>query len=113
MEKQMNYKGESLGNDYWQEHQDKWVRSGLSQAKYCEQEGIKFSSFCYWRTRILSEEAPKPTLRFSTLESPKTLDKPHVTPSIQMAFPNGLRIGIDNNVDTSLLKQVLSFVREL
>jgi len=67
----MNYKGKSLGIDFWREHREKWVRSGLSQSNYCEQEGIKISSFCYWRSRILSEEAPKPTLRFSTLELPQ------------------------------------------
>ena len=109
----MTYKGKSLGIDFWREHQEKWVRSGLSQSKYCEQEGVRISSFCYWRSRILSEEAPKPTLRFSTLESPQALGKPHVTPSIQMALPNGIRIGIDNSVSTSLLNHVLSFVREL
>ena len=109
----MNHKGKSLGIDVWRAHQGKWLRSGLSQSKYCEQEGVRISSFCYWRSRILSEEAPKPTLRFSTLESPQALGKPHVTPSIQMALPNGIRIGIDNSVSTPLLNHVLSFVREL
>ena len=109
----MTYKGKSLGIDFWRKHQEKWVRSGLSQSNYCEQEGVKSSSFRYWRSRILSEEAPKPTLRFSTLESPQALGKPHLTPSIQMALPNGIRIGIDNSVSTSLLNHVLSFVREL
>jgi len=109
----MNYKGKSLGIDVWREHQEQWMRSGLSQLKYCEQEGIKISSFCYWRYRILSEEAPKPPLRFSSLESTQALGKPHITPSIQMALPNGIRIGIDNSVNTSLLNHVLSFVREL
>lgn len=109
----MNKRGKSLGVDYWREHQEKWLNSGLSQSKYCECEGIKISSFCYWRSRILSEDSSQVAVGFSTLESPQASGKPYLTPSIQMALPNGLRIGIDNGVCTSLLNHVLSFVREL
>ncbi|WP_407635331.1 IS66 family insertion sequence element accessory protein TnpA [Methylohalobius crimeensis] len=36
---------------FWQEHFDAWRVSGLSQAEYCKQHGLKFSHFAYWRTR--------------------------------------------------------------
>ena len=108
----MNNKVKSLGIDIWRDHQEKWAKSGLSQAKYCEEAGIRVSAFCYWRSRILSEESvASETLRFSSAESVQTVEKPHLTPSIQMALPNGLRIGIDNRVSISLLNHVLSFAR--
>lgn len=35
--------------EVWQSHMDQWKQSKLSQEKYCEQAGINYHTFVYWR----------------------------------------------------------------
>jgi hypothetical protein len=37
--------------DFWQEHQHKWLDSGLSQKIYCQQNRLSHHTFKYWRAR--------------------------------------------------------------
>ncbi len=36
----------------WLEHLRQWQRSGLSQADFCRQEGVRENQFCYWRSAL-------------------------------------------------------------
>lgn len=36
----------------WQEHISGWQQSGLTQARYCKEHGIKLPSFSYWRKKL-------------------------------------------------------------
>lgn len=92
---------------YWQEHQKKWSQSGLTQPRYCEHAGISYSTFCYWRQRI-KEIAPAKESLF--VQIPSSPAKPHTQPALQLALANGVRIGIDENINQSLLSIVLNFV---
>jgi hypothetical protein len=40
---------------YWQDQIKKWQASHLSQSAFCNQTGIKFSTFSYWRS-VLSPD---------------------------------------------------------
>lgn len=93
---------------YWQEHQKKWSQSGLTQPRYCEHAGISYSAFCYWRQRIKEIAPAQESPRF--VQIPSSPLKPHTHPALQLALPNGVRIGIDENVNQSLLSIVLNFV---
>jgi hypothetical protein len=37
---------------YWQSHRIAWHSSGLNQRAYCQREGLSFSAFGYWRSRM-------------------------------------------------------------
>lgn len=37
---------------FWESHVTAQRRSGLSQAKYCEAQGVSHSSFGYWVTKL-------------------------------------------------------------
>jgi len=39
-------------SDYWQQHIKHWHESNLSQKAYCNEQGLSFASFGYWRTRL-------------------------------------------------------------
>ena len=39
----------------WQEKIESWKRSGLSQVEYCRENDLAFSTFQYWRTRLLKK----------------------------------------------------------
>ncbi len=36
----------------WLEHLRQWQKSGLSQADFCRQEGLRENQFCYWRSAL-------------------------------------------------------------
>ena len=42
----------------WQEHMERWQSSGLTQAEYCDRNGVKLSTFRYWRKRLASPDTP-------------------------------------------------------
>ena len=37
---------------YWQQHLDRWARSGLSQAAFCRRHGLKAVTFGWWKRRL-------------------------------------------------------------
>ncbi|MDH5548007.1 MAG: IS66 family insertion sequence element accessory protein TnpB [Gammaproteobacteria bacterium] len=44
----------------WQTIVDNFVASGLSGQAFCQQNHIKYASFCKWRQRLLSEPKKVP-----------------------------------------------------
>ncbi len=41
----------------WQQHIAHWQQSTLSQRAFCEQTGLKFATFDYWRRALIAEQA--------------------------------------------------------
>ena len=56
MMNQTTLKSAESKHEYWQAHMDEWQASKLSQSKYCEQVVIKYNSFIYWRSVLLSKQ---------------------------------------------------------
>ena len=42
---------------YWEQHIKAWRASGLSRNAYCQREGLKPTTFDYWRPLIVSDQA--------------------------------------------------------
>ena len=43
---------------YWQDHIGRWRSSGMTQKDYCQKNGLKWSTFHYWRKRLQELSAP-------------------------------------------------------
>jgi len=43
---------------YWQDHIERWRSSGMTQKDYCQKNGLKWSTFHYWRRRLQELSAP-------------------------------------------------------
>jgi hypothetical protein len=43
---------------YWQEHIERWRSSGMTQKDYCRKNGLKWSTFHYWRKRLQELSSP-------------------------------------------------------
>ena len=88
---------------YWQHHITSWQTSSLSQAAYCEQAGIDYKRFVYWRCKFrptsqTGKQSNKKLLpvKISTATSPSYLrirlvnqtiiEVPMVTPASQLAL---------------------------
>lgn len=62
----------------WTKRVEQWQASGLSQAEFCRQNGIKLTTFNFWKLRVLKQQ-PGPTrhrkLRASAAKHPPEKQK--------------------------------------
>lgn len=92
--------------NFWRSHSDTWRASGLTQKEYCESAGISFKSFIYQHHRITAK-ANKPALKFIESRSVQNISSGTAT-RLQLIFPNGIRIGIDGELNAPLLQTLFS-----
>lgn len=74
-----------------------WRHSGKSKKVYCAENGIKEATFYYWFS--LSREKESSSCNFITI------DKMSRKSDIEVIYPNGVRIKIEN--DLALLSQLI------
>jgi hypothetical protein len=85
----------------WQKHLESWQQSGISQQKYCEQAGIKKSSFQYWRKKL---DAPVGSAgNFIELKIKPLKQKSY----IEIILPNRYRIRFSGDLQLEEIKNVL------
>jgi hypothetical protein len=41
---------------YWSEKNTQWESSGIAQQKFCEQHGLVYAQFTYWRGRLKQQK---------------------------------------------------------
>ena len=92
---------------FWREHSDAWKSSGLTQAEYCKQQGISYQSFVYQHNRIASKAQRKTAMSFVEAK-PEAVAVSAQAAGLQLMLPNGIRVGITNEVSPILLKAVLT-----
>ncbi len=90
---------------FWKEHSAAWKASGLTQQAYCDQQGISYQNFLYQHNRLTIKPAPT-TLNFVEAKQ-ESLTAHHQTAGLQLMLPNGVRVGITNEIDTTFLERVL------
>lgn len=80
-------------NQTWAAHIEKWRASGLSAKAFCDQEGLVYHQFGYWRQKFSSAD-DSPT---ESKLVPVTLATPSKQASdLEIVLPNGVVIrGID------------------
>jgi len=99
------------GYDFWKSHSESWKTSGVSQSKYCEQEGINYASFVYQHGKL--NQRPKGN-RLHFIEAKRDIPAlNNQTAGLQLLLPNGIKIGVSNEVNIDLLKSILTLVGDL
>lgn len=93
---------------FWRDHSEAWKTSGLTQVAYCAQQGISYQSFIYQHNRMASKaQRTKTAMRFVEAKQESGSINSQ-TAGLQLMLPNGIRIGITNEVNAVLLKTVLT-----
>ena len=106
---------------YWDKHIKAWRTSGLSRNAYCKREGLKPTTFDYWRPLIVLNPAEVKTVKQAVsdnditlvpvaLGQPLMIDPPRsVVPSetIKLKSPTGWEMQMPSNVHTGWLIEVL------
>ena len=91
----------SHGEIYWRSALKRQAASGLSIARFCDQEGVSAPTFYKWRHRL--QAAP----RFTEL----CVGDPVYMPSPEIELADKIRIRISGPVDADQLTIVLSCLR--
>lgn len=89
----------SLGRKFWVEAFDRFERSGLTVAEFCEVEGCSVPTFYAWRKRIPVQGQPK----FTEL----VVEHPAQSSSIEIELAGGERLRLTGVVDGENLQTVL------
>ncbi|WP_434784391.1 IS66 family insertion sequence element accessory protein TnpA [Rhinopithecimicrobium faecis] len=74
-----------------------WLQSGKSKKSYCVENGINASKFYYWVSRI--KESDNSGVGFLTI------DRGIKHSDIEIMYPNGVRIVVEN--DLALVSQLI------
>lgn len=93
---------------YWSNLNALWESSGLPQQKFCEQEGVKYKQFVYWRGRISakhSSKRPESKPRLLKVSIPPVSESaPTISelPSrLEVVMPTGVKLYIKTESDIS------------
>jgi hypothetical protein len=88
----------------------KWEQSGLSQAKFFKEHKISKSTFGYWRKKYLREQVQIKTqgkmvpIHIEPPEEPATSEP---ATSIEIVYPNGVRVVCPAQMDASRIKGLI------
>lgn len=88
---------------YWSEQNKHWESSGLSQKKFCEQQGLNYRQFVHWR-RLINKSMvrkPEPKLLKVTTTSTSTVNPaPRASEStLEVVLPTGIKLFIKTESD--------------
>jgi len=90
---------------FWKEHSAAWKTSGITQQTYCEQQGISYKHFVYQHNRLTMKQAPTPIKFVEAKQESHTVY--HQAAGLQLMLPNGVHVGITNELNATLLETVL------
>lgn len=75
-----------------------WQQSGKSKKAYCAENGINEATFYYWFSRSKENDT-------AVLGNFITIDKARGKSDVEIIYPNGVRIKIEN--DVALVSQLI------
>ncbi len=79
-----------------------WQKSGVSQKAFCKKAGISYSVFHYWYKCYRDQEKPGTFIELKAAEPVQT------KATIEICFPNGIRVLFHEPVSFELLKSIVS-----
>ena len=100
---------------YWKGIYEEWQSSKLTQLQFCKSKNLSYSSFCYWRGRVLNkpstpQERPQTFIPVKLARpeqsKPTSLSKPSKA-AIQIILPSGVSVDIHNHAEASLVLQMM------
>lgn len=113
----MSKRGKRLS--YWAKLNSMWEASGISQEKFCGEQGVVYKQFVYWRAQVLKRDkqasnqpkllcvAPLPQ---QVAQQSMTAQSPEVSDALEVLLPSGVVLHIKSTTDigkaSALLKQL-------
>jgi len=115
----MRGKGTGRGEVFWQGQMDLWQVSGQSQGQYCLEQGLSYTTFQYWRSRLQKQPlraVSEPSV--SVVQLGRALDLTRLVEQAEASDSSGLtihcgpfRVTVDTAFHTGALGRVLETLR--
>ena len=90
---------------YWSEQNQLWESSKLSQQKFCEEQGLSYRQFIFWRGQLKAEKlccSKAKLLKISTeARRPKSMVITEPTSSLEVILPSGIKLYIKSEADVN------------
>lgn len=101
----MEHRSESRGRvrEIWKKRLREWRKSGLSQAEYCRQKGLRIKSFAYWKRK---EKPEQKEVGFVGLSIP-TIERVQDESPVRVILKSGYVIEIKDGFAPSTLRDVV------
>jgi len=93
---------------FWQEQVSAWRASGLSQARFCRDHGLKVRDFGYWKRKLsLTSSAGFVPLRVRGQSASPS------SPALCLVLESGLRIEVREGFSPGALRDLIHTLRAL
>jgi len=107
------WRAKRRGAAEWEALIGRWERGGLSQAGFCEREGVELSTFRYWRWRLRREGGEAPLPVGGRLVAVRVREEPAVPSAsamsgLRLTLPSGLGIEVGRGFDEATLRRLLA-----
>lgn len=101
---------------YWTEQNAQWESSGLTQQQFCEERGLVYREFVYWRGNLnkFSPEKAKPKLLKVSTSATPTVGHfiADVTSCLEVILPTGIKLHIKTEADISKANVLIKLLGE-
>jgi hypothetical protein len=102
---------------YWSDLVTAWSQSGLSQAEFCRQRGVKVASLTWWKRQLhkLRGDAPKDGGRLVKAKAGKGFVEVRLTgmpsaPTYEVLLARGRSIRVPAQFDPQILSRLIAAV---
>lgn len=87
---------------FWEGHVHGWRSSGLTQAAYCREHGLRIKSFGYWKRKLTACAAPLTLVEVPVSAAIFPFPKP-----IRLNIGEKYRIEIERGFDSETLRRLI------
>ena len=77
---------------FWESHVHVWQDSGLSKARYCRENKLRYHQFIYWIPKVVLKIQPKIITAPTPKLLPVMIKQSTESPELQVKLPNGIII---------------------
>ena len=115
---------DKVSAEEWLAYIEAWEKSGKTQPQFCQEQGLVYSTFSYWRTCYLNKIArPKASKNIQQLppvvkKSPSFIPvrlpdaKPALTETIQARFATGLTLMLPLSMPVNDMARLLRILEQ-
>lgn len=88
---------------YWSEKNTQWESSGISQQKFCEQHGLVYAQFVYWRGRLKQTNCNNSEPKLLKVSMSRSEQRPlliaEASSCLEVILPTGIKLYIKETAD--------------
>lgn len=104
----------------WKQRIQRWEASGLSQAAFCRNHGLKLATFGYWRKKFPAKRGVQPKGRLRLVPVGGVDQQPQPIQALKQECSsqyitmeiNGVTVHLDADFSAEALKRLLSVLKE-